>query len=111
MPKSSLSYPKVRKDKSGKYFIDLTLNDKRYRLYSGKIIKSSLRPNSYPAKYRLSKAKILADEVYKYLVSNDYCFGKKPNRAETFDRHFYAVPFELIHPNVLQTTEGNGSTE
>ena len=26
MPNSSLSYPKVRIDKSGKYFIDLTLN-------------------------------------------------------------------------------------
>ena len=85
MPNSSLSYPKVRIDKSGKYFIDLTLNDKRYRVYSGKIIKSSLRPNSYPAKYRLSKAKILADEVYKHLVSNDYCFGKKLTKVETFD--------------------------
>ena len=85
MPNSSLSYPKVRIDKSGKYFIDLTLNDKRYRLYSGKIIKSSLRPNSYPAKYRLSKAKILADEVYKHLVSNDYCFDKKLTKVETFD--------------------------
>jgi hypothetical protein len=85
MPNSSLSYPKVRIDKSGKYFIDLTLNDKRYRLYSGKIIRSSLRPNSYPANYKLSKAKILADEVYKYLVSNDYCFGKKLTKVETFD--------------------------
>ena len=41
MPNSSLSYPKIRKDSSGKYFIDLNLNNKRYRLYSGKIIKSS----------------------------------------------------------------------
>lgn len=85
MPKNSLSYPKVRKDSNGKYFIDLTLNNKRYRLYSCKIIKSSLRPNSYPYKMRYSKAKILAEEVYMFLVENDYSFSKKLTNIEKFD--------------------------
>ena len=85
MPNSSLSYPKVRKDSSGKYFIDLNLNNKRYRLYSGKIIKSSLRPNTYPYKIRYSKAKILAEEVYMFLVENDYSFSKKLTNIEKFD--------------------------
>ena len=85
MPNSSLSYPKVRKDSSGKYFIDLTLNNKRYRLYNGKIIKSSLRPNTYPHKMRYSKAKILAEEVYVFLVENDYSFSKKLTNIEKFD--------------------------
>ena len=85
MPNSSLSYPKIRKDSSGKYFIDLNLNNKRYRLYSGKIIKSSLRPNTYPYKMRYSKAKILAEEVYVFLVENDYSFSKELTNIEKFD--------------------------
>ena len=85
MPNSSLCYPKIRKDSSGKYFIDLNLNNKRYRLYSGKIIKSSLRPNTYPYKMRYSKAKILAEEVYVFLVENDYSFSKKLTNIEKFD--------------------------
>ena len=48
MPKSSLSYPKVCKHKDGRYYVDFNLNSKRYRLFNGKRINSSLAPNSYP---------------------------------------------------------------
>jgi len=76
MPKSSLSYPKVCKHKDGRYYVDFNLNSKRYRLFNGKRINSSLAPNSYPTKLRRSKAVLLADEVYRYLVSNNYSFTK-----------------------------------
>jgi len=76
MPNYSLSYPKVRKDSYDNYFIDFNLNYKRYRLFNGKRINSSLAPNSYPTKLRRSKAVLLADEVYRYLVSNNYSFTK-----------------------------------
>ena len=56
MPKSSLSYPKVCKHKDGRYYVDFNLNSKRYRLFNGKRINSSLAPNSYPHKLRRSKA-------------------------------------------------------
>jgi integrase len=85
MPKSSLSYPKVRKHSDGRYFIDFNLNTVRYRMFSGKRIGSSLSPNTYPAKMRKAKATILADDVYRYLVANDYSFSKKLSDVEVFD--------------------------
>jgi hypothetical protein len=74
MPKSSLSYPKVCKHKDGRYYVNFNLNSKRYRLFNGKRIHSSLSPNSYPSKLRRNKAILLAKEVYDYLVSNNYSF-------------------------------------
>ena len=85
MPNYSLSYPKVRKDSFDNYFIDFNLNSKRYRLFNGKRINSSLAPNSYPTKLRRSKAILLADEVYRYLVSNNYSFTKPLTTLELFD--------------------------
>ena len=85
MPKSSLSYPKVCKHKDGRYYVNFNLKFKRYRLFNGKRINSSLAPNSYPIKLRRSKAILLADEVYRYLVSNNYSFTKPLTTLELFD--------------------------
>ena len=85
MPKSSLSYPKVCKHKDGRYYINFNLNSKRYRLFSGKRINSSLSPNSYPSRLRRNKAILLAKEVYDYLVSNNYSFTKPLSSIELFD--------------------------
>ena len=72
MPYNNLSYPKVCKRKDGRYYIDFKLNNKRYRLFSGRIIGASLYPNSYPAKQRRTITSILAKEVYRFIVSNNY---------------------------------------
>jgi integrase len=85
MPKSSLSYPKVCKHKDGRYYLNFNLNSKRYRLFNGKRINSSLAPNSYPPRLRRNKAMILAKEVYEYLLSNDYSFTKPLSSIELFD--------------------------
>ena len=85
MPKSSLSYPKVCKHKDGRYYVNFNLNSKRFRLFNGKRIHSSLAPNSYPIKLRRSKAILLADEVYRYLASNNYSFTKPLTTLELFD--------------------------
>ncbi|MDA8571710.1 site-specific integrase [Flavobacteriaceae bacterium] len=85
MPKSSLSYPKVCKHKDGRYYVDFNLNSKRYRLFNGKRINSSLAPNTYPTKLRRSKAILLANEIYDYLVSNNYSFNKQLSSIELFD--------------------------
>ena len=50
MPKSSLSYPKVSVRNDGLYYIEFRLLNKRFRLFSGNKIGSSLSPNSYPAR-------------------------------------------------------------
>ena len=81
----SLKYPKVSKKSDGRYYVDLTLKNKRYRLFSGGKIGSSLNPNSYPASLRKSKAKELAKEVYDYLIRNDYSFEPKKSSIQLFD--------------------------
>ena len=85
MPKNTLSYPKVCKRKDGKYFIDFKLNNKRYRLFSGRLIESSINPNSYPAKLRYSVATSLAKQAYEYILSNNYSLNRPINDLELFD--------------------------
>ena len=67
------------------YYVDFKLNNKRYRLFSGSKFGSSLSPNSYPNKLRRSKCELLAKEVYKYLVRNDYSFSKRVDSLELFN--------------------------
>ena len=85
MPNNSLSYPKVCKRKDGKYYVDFKLNNKRYRLFSGRLIGSSLYPNSYPAKLRSSVTSTLAKQVYEFIVSNDYSLTKPLSTVEHYD--------------------------
>ena len=85
MPNNSLSYPKVCKRKDGKYYVDFKLNNKRYRLFSGRLIGSSLNPNSYPAKQRYSVTSTLAKQVYEFIVLNEYSLGKPMSTLELFD--------------------------
>ena len=85
MPKYSLSYPRVRKDSSDKYFVDFKLDNTRYRLFNGARIGSSLSPNSYPTRLRRAKCDLLAREVYDYLVRNDYSFTKRVDSLEMFN--------------------------
>ena len=86
MPNYSISYPNVCKKLDGRYFIDFNLNNRRYRLFSGRMINSSLRPNTYPKKLRFGKALLLAKEVYYFLVKNNYSFEKKISSLEFFDK-------------------------
>ena len=85
MPNNNLSYPKVCKRKDGKYYVDFKLNNKRYRLFSGRIIGSSLYPNTYPAKQRYSVTSTLAKQVYAFIVSNDYSLTKPLSTVEHYD--------------------------
>ena len=85
MSKNSLSYPKVCKRKDGKYHVDFKLNNKRYRLFSGRLIGSSLNPNSYPAKLRYSVTSNLAKQVYEFIVSNDYSLTKPLSSVDYYD--------------------------
>ena len=109
MPNNSLSYPKVCKRKDGKYYVDFKLNNKRYRLFSGRVIGSSLYPNSYPAKQRYSVTSTLAKEVYRFIVSNDYsltkvaCFilGKVYCKAELTEDDMPVVNNNLFSLNYI----------
>ena len=87
MLNNSLSYPKVCKRKDGKYYADFKLNNKRYRLFGGRLIGSSLYPNSYPEKLRYSVTSTLAKQVYEFIVSNNYSLTKPLSTVE----HYYSL--------------------
>jgi integrase len=64
----TLRFPKVHIDSKQQVFISFYINEKRYRLYNGKRIGSSTDPNSYPIDQRQSIGKVLASEIYSYLL-------------------------------------------
>jgi integrase len=64
-----INYPKVHVDKNQLIFISFYIANKRYRLYNGKRINSKTNPNDYPNGKRVSIGKMLASEVYEYIVS------------------------------------------
>lgn len=109
MPNNSLSYPKVCKRKDGKYYIDFKLNNKRYRLFSGRLIGSSLNPNSYPAKQRYSVTSTLAKQVYEFIVQNDYSLSKPNSTLEFFDSLIEKKlnqPLSDVYRNALNSYAG-----
>ena len=103
MPNNSLSYPKVCKRKDGKYYIDFKLSNKRYRLFSGRLIGSSLYPNSYPAKQRYSVTSTLAKQVYEFIVSNNYSFTKPLSSVEHYDSLIQDKLAEPLSSNYRKT--------
>ena len=106
MSKNTLSYPKVCKRKDGKYYIDFKLNNKRYRLFSGRLIQSSINPNSYPAKLRYSVTTSLAKQTYDYIVSNNYSLNKPLNDLELFDtliKNKLSEPLSKTYFNALKS--------
>ena len=74
-----LNFPKVHKDKSNRFFISFYINNKRCRLYNGSRIGSSFDPNSFPPIERFNMAKVLASEVYNYLVNGGVVEGYRSN--------------------------------
>jgi len=101
--KNNLSYPKVCRRKDGKYYIDFKLNNIRYRLFSGKLINSSLSPNSYPLKMRNSVSKKLAKQVYDFIVINNFSLEKKLSKVEEFDKIIELKLSEPLSENYRKT--------
>ena len=75
-----LQFPKVHTDSSNKVFVSFYINNKRYRLYNGKRINSPTNPNSYPIEQRLSIAKVLAAEIYSYLLNGDVLLSYRSSK-------------------------------
>ena len=64
-----LKFPKLHTDSLNKVFVSFYIKNKRYRLYNGKRINSFTDPNSFPIEQRLSIAKVLAAEIYSYILN------------------------------------------
>ena len=64
-----INYPKVKVDSEGRIFVLFFQNKKRYRIFNGSKINSKIHPNRYPISERITMGKILASEVYTFLIS------------------------------------------
>ena len=79
----TLQFPKVHTDSLNKVFVSFYIGDKRYRLYNGKRINSTTDPNSYPLDQRLSIAKVLAAEIYSYLLNGGVLLSYRSSNVVT----------------------------
>ena len=67
--KMTVIYPKVKVRNDAKVYVVFYQNNKRYRIYNGSKINSKTFPNKYPKSERIALGKILASEVYRFLIS------------------------------------------
>lgn len=83
-----LSYPKVCQEKSGKVYITVYHNNKRYRLYNSKRAGKNTQPNKSLGKERHVKANIMAAEVYSYLLNGGSLCKKNERRKPMSDAEY-----------------------
>ena len=76
---------KSAKEKTENIMLILSLKIRDIGCFSGRLIGSSLNPNSYPAKQGYSIASELAKQVYHFIVSNEYSITKPLSTLEHFD--------------------------
>ncbi len=79
----TLQFPKVHTDSLNKVFVSFYIGGKRYRLYNGKRINSTTDPNSYPLDQRSSIAKVLAAEIYSYLLNGGVLLSYRSSNVVT----------------------------
>ena len=121
-----LNYPKVNTNPNQKVFISFFIENKRYRLYNGSRIGSDTNPNSFPLDQRKSIAKLLAAEVYNYLLNggvlesyrnNEIISGKLSDKdyltraLETKLKGLYSSKYKMMLQGVYNaiTTVMNGN--
>jgi hypothetical protein len=66
----TIRFPKVHIDNKQLVYVSFSIKGKRIRLYNGKRIYSPIDPNRHPIEQRYEMGKILASDVYKYLLND-----------------------------------------
>jgi len=64
-----LSYPKIKIDSNKKYYVYFYQSNRRYRLYNGKRIGSTINPNIHEEGVKEKMAELLASEIYNFIIS------------------------------------------
>ena len=95
----TLQFPKVHTDSLNKVFVSFYIKNKRYRLYNGKRINSSTDPNSYPIEQRLSIAKVLAAEIYSYLLNGVFYCPIDPQMLSLVSSQIWIISNKLWTQN------------
>ena len=117
-----LSYPKICQEKLGKIYITVYQNSKRYRLYSSKRAGKDTYPNRFFGYERTEKAKIMAAEVYNFLLNGGVLNKEKKAKRHMSDADYllltikqkreqglsekYLKTLEFISQKIQEKTEG-----
>lgn len=92
-----LSYPKIKIDSKGKYYVYFYQNNKRYRLYNGSRIGSSTNPNIHDEKVNRKMAELLASEIYNFILSGKLVEGfrvQKKLKTKLSDYKYLKIALE-----------------
>ena len=93
-----VNYPKVKQDSKKRVYVDFSHKNKRYRLFNGNKINSSITPNSYPLDKRIEIGQLLAAEVYKFLNSGKCITEFEKSKLITpnmTDKEYLAAALEI----------------
>ena len=63
-----VNYPTVKVNKDNKVYINLYIENQRYRVFNGKRIGLDLNPNKFPPEKRMEMGHLLAAKVYEHLI-------------------------------------------
>lgn len=92
-----LSYPKIKIDSKGKYYVYFYQNNKRYRLYNGSRIGSSTNPNIHDEKVNRKMAELLASEIYNFILGGKLVEGfrvQKKLKTKLSDYKYLKIALE-----------------
>ena len=88
------TYPRVNQDSKGRVYVTFYQNNKRYRLFNGSKVNSTIYPNLYPTSKRHEQGHLLAEEVYQVLIrgiSIEHLTASKLLKPNMTDRDYLSI--------------------
>ena len=76
-----VNYPKVKVNKDNKVYINLYIENQRYRVFNGKRIGLDLNPNKFPPEKRMEIGHLLAAKIYEHLIKGGEFKGFRSSKG------------------------------
>ena len=102
-----LNYPKIKIDSNKKYYVYFYQRNRRYRLYNGKRIGSTINPNIHEDGVNKKMAELLASEIYNFINSGKLV---EDFRTKSIDRSRLS-DFEYLKSALEEKLNQNYSTK
>ena len=76
-----VNYPTVKVNKDNKVYINLYIENQRYRVFNGKRIGLDLNPNKFPLEKRMEMGHLLAAKIYEHLIKGGEFKGFRSSKG------------------------------
>ena len=76
-----VNYPTVKVNKDNKVYINLYIENQRYRIFNGKRIGLDLNPNKFPFEKRIEMGHLLAAKIYEHLIKGGEFKGFRTDKG------------------------------